>query len=616
MVVAAVGVVLVAAGALMPVEYVVRRAIPQAVLREIVARGDATRVAELRDNLRASLKYERVALALLGCWLVALAVGWRAIRRWDGLRQAGAESEQTHPALRAPLQGGESSLDHDLRRVASSGCWTGRELAWPALWCLVAVALGFPLLFKGFEHTELLNYLMLAKRGPVVAAVCQNLPPRAAQPAYSIVESISVRLLGDGEFAARLPALLFGALAMFPLYVIARRLGSAVFANLACMAFAGTGFFLFYATYGRGYSLSMLGYLCALSMALGLRECSGATAWRMSPSKAGMEQDSWARWWLMGLFCVIACYAHLATCLYVAVLGIVLATIRVVDADKTGGFIRAAAAAKIKVLVVFGTVFLVVLALYAIGIPMELRYMRTFDLTNYYMSYHLDARFAKVMAESWSLVRDVPAVGWMQAGLAVAGAFVLFRMAPAAAGVLIVPAVVACAAIWAKNLFVYPRFFLHFLPVYVLLWVFAVWGFARIWRQTGERIGAVILALLICAGAGFSVGRLYSMERCGVRTAVEDAGKIMAGGRIMGVLDGFVTVRHYHPAAVSGYHSADFWKELNSTNPPEFVVMVPYADMDIPGALAEVRAKYSLVRKYPGWLDVDDDQDSVELYAR
>jgi len=105
------------------------------------------------------------------------------------------------------------------------------------------------------------------------------------------------------------------------------------------------------------------------------------------------------------------------------------------------------------------------------------------------------------------------------------------------------------------------------------------------------------------------------MERCGARTAVRDAQAAMQDGdRIAGVLDGHVTVEYYCPEAVSMFRDTDFWRELNSDTPPEWVVNVAYIDYDIPDGWDALREKYDLYRVYHSWLDVDDDQDSVYLY--
>ncbi len=129
----------------------------------------------------------------------------------------------------------------------------------------------------------------------------------------------------------------------------------------------------------------------------------------------------------------------------------------------------------------------------------------------------------------------------------------------------------------------------------------------------GWRVGLVILLGSVCGSLGMQ--RLYAMERCGVRTAVEDARAAMApGDQLAGVLDAYVTVKYYHPETVSMFSGTDFWAVLNDPKPPEFVISVPYLDMDIPGGVAALREHYDLYRHYESWLDVDDDQDSVYLY--
>ena len=88
------------------------------------------------------------------------------------------------------------------------------------------------------------------------------------------------------------------------------------------------------------------------------------------------------------------------------------------------------------------------------------------------------------------------------------------------------------------------------------------------------------------------------------------------GDRVAGVLDGKVTVEHYYPGSVNMFRDTDFWRELNSDSPPEWVINVPYIEYDIPGGKAAIEEKYDLYKEYPSWMDVDDDQDSVYLYLR
>ena len=94
-------------------------------------------------------------------------------------------------------------------------------------------------------------------------------------------------------------------------------------------------------------------------------------------------------------------------------------------------------------------------------------------------------------------------------------------------------------------------------------------------------------AIVIIAVATLNLQRLYAMERCGVKTAVKDVKAAMVeGDRIAGVLDGKVTVEHYYPGSVSMFKDTDFWRELKSTTPPEWVINVPYIEYDIPGGKA------------------------------
>lgn len=469
----------------------------------------------------------------------------------------------------------------------------------PVAWFFLAVFLSMPLLSKGFEHAEFLNYVMLAERGPLVTMACQNLPPRAAQVAFTIVESLFVRMFGASEAIARLPAVLLGGLVMFPLFFLARRFGTIIFANIVCAGMSLTGFFLFYISYAKGYALAMTSYLCCVLLAVMLRRNSG-----------------WGKWIVFGGFLVLTCYTHLSSFVYLFLLSVIVTADRMMESWSLKHSIAGMFEAVIRPVVVSVTAVLVLFLLYSPGIPAELKYMRTFDLTNYYMSYHINSRFFRVMIESWAWVRDCPPLALSQAVMFVAGIVFAVKSRRRLTLYLLLPAIISIVLFWSKNLFVYPRFFFHFLPFYVLFCVFGVMEAGRRIRLN-ERAVCAFLVLCFCVSMPFALARLYGMDRCGVRAAVEDARAMMSrGDRVMAVLDGYITVRYYYPEVVNGYKDSDFLKEIRSGNPPEFVISLPYLDYDIPGGSRLLSEKYDMIRKYPSWLDVDDDQDSVYLYRR
>lgn len=569
---------LLASGALLvllsiglPVDRIVDRAISPQVMNEIKARGTPERITELQNQFRSGLHYFRLSAAMLGIWLVALASQWKRIA------SAGREVR------------GNAALAVE---------WGRNEIIFSLLWALLVFGMATPLIFKGFEHTEAVVLEMVAKRGPLVSVACQNLPPRVVQPAYSFVESLFVKAFGSSEAVARLPALFFGAMTVLPFYFLARRFGSVWFANMACAGLAVTGFFLFYATYGRGSSLALLAYVCCLLLAVSCR-----------------EDSRWWKWWALGAAMVVACYAHLASGFFLAGLVMVLTVERMITAHKRNSRISAVFESLIQPLAVFGTVFWTVFLLYSVGIPAELKYMRTFSPTDYYTAFHVDMRFLKTVVESWAFVRDVSPLAWAQAILFLVGLAVALYRFPQPTVYVAFPAVLFLAFIWSRGMVIYPRYILHILPLYVLFSVLAAWQVLSSAVKLGPKCAATILLIGLTACGLMSARRLYRMERCGVRTAISDATAVMRGdNRLMGTLDGYVTVKHYYPTAVSAYKSAEFWNALNASNPPEFAVVVPYLDYDIPGGWNALRRKYELFKAYRSWLDVYDDQDTVYLY--
>jgi len=516
-----IGISLFLLGILLPVELIVSRAIPPEVLKCMEEAGKQARIIELRQQFTQGLGFCRVALVVLGAWSLFIGLFFKRLIVPDG------------------------GIKRD---AGENGCLL-QELWVPAGCFVLVVILSLPLLSKGFEHAEFLGYSMLAERGPLVTMACQNLPPRAGQVGFTLIESIFVKILGGSETVARLPAVLIGAAAMFPLYFVARNLGSMWFAGMACAGLGVTGFFLFYATYARGYSLAMTGYLFCVLMALRLQ-----------------KKDTWTNWMLLGSFMILTCYAHLASCFYVAVIGMVVIGQRIYAVKITGGNMVDILGALAKPVVMFVSSVFVLFLLYSPAIPAELKYMRTFDLTNYYMSYHLDQRFIKVMVELWAWVRDCFPVAVFQAVLCAAGLAFVFMKKRWLVAYMVSPLLVSVVLIWLKGLFVYPRFFVHFLPFYVMLGVFAVF---ELCNRLGinERVASVILAACLLVTAPFTLSRLYGMERCGARSAVEKVRSMMLeDDRVMAVLDGYITIRHYFPGVISGYRDCDFWREMRSLN--------------------------------------------------
>ena len=567
------GVLFLAAAGLLPVDRILARAIPPHIVQLLKERGQPERITELREQFGQGLLWFRVALALLGGWCLVLPVFINAKKRGE-----------VPPATVGAV--GEASRARDI---------------WIPIACAVFMtAIAFPLLDKGFEHSEFMNFEMLAQRGPIITAACQNVPPRAAQPAYTIIESLFIRVFGERELTARLPALLFAAAGLIPFFFLVRHYGGRRFATICTLALALNGFYLFYGTYARGYALSTAAYIGCLAVALRLR-----------------TKNTPLTWALLGVLILITAYAHLTAGIYIAFLGIVMALDMLVRARRSGLGIPEALRGLYPAVVTFGSAALLLFVMYAVGVPTELGYMRAFNLEAYYMSYHLNGRFLKVMVDLWALVRETPVIAWGGALMAVVGLVRALRVNTVVTLYLLVPALGSLAMIGSRGLFVYPRFFTHFLPGYVFCVMLGAWFLLSM--VSGSRKGlvtAVLAAVLLGTGVP-SMARLYRMERCGVRAAVEMTEEAMQpGDRVLGILDGYMTVRYYYPKVESAYRGHEFWTAIESDDPPEFIVSVPYIEYDIGGATKALETKYDLMKTFPSWLDVDDNQDSVLLYRR
>jgi len=567
------GVLLILAGVLFPVDLVADRAIAPHIARQILEQSGAARLQELQEQFRLSLMFLRIAFGLLGSWLLFVGLLWKVLMRWVA-------------DVAVP---GAGRVHEQVSRV---------ELLYPLAWAVIIIALGVPMLFKGLDSIELINFVMMAERGPLVTMACQNLPPRAAQIGYTVLVSLLAKVLDNPELAARLPALVLGALVAFPVFSIARRYGSIVFANLVCGGMAATGFYHFYNTYGRGYAMALLAYLVCTNVALKLRESS-----------------TWRDWIVYVVPFVVACYTHLASGLYLGLLTLLLLLDRALRVRREDARLSAILKSLVQPGIVLGTAFFVIAVLYSVGIPSSRAYMRHLSLTEYYMAYHVNLRLLRVMAESWAWLRDAPPAASIQAVLVLFGVVMGARRRPWTTAYLLAPLAVSVVLIWSRGLYVFTRYFIHFLPAYVLFAILPLWALVpkrlRAWRAA---MLTIVAAFLVGAGV-HSMKRLYSMERQGVLAAVRDTQAMKAEGEtVMVVLDPYVTARHYDPTVVSGYTDRLFLQQISSDTPPEFIISVPYLDYDIPGGTEMLAEKYELIKAYPSWLDVDDNQDSILLY--
>ncbi len=575
---------------LLPVDIIVARAISPAMRREIIENTGPERLQQLQTQFAEGLTYLRISAAVLGVWLLGLGAGWRKLL-----------------AIRVHRR---EALDID------AGGRRGISKLLPVLpWFLLTLLLALPLMFKGYEHQEVLTVEMLARRGPLVSVAMQNVPPRAAQPAYTAIKSMLVLAWGEAEWVARLPALLFGAAVLFPLFFVAHRIVGAMFAHLACVLLLFTPLLHFRITYGRGYSLGMFALWMAILMAM-----------------RAVEQNRWREWVAAGVFMFFACYSHLSLGISVAFLcvatianNIRLSLIRLsLQTARDGYRLQHVAADFVPAFVVFGTTALALVTVYSIGIPVEIRYLQTFGTSEYYTAYQPDMRLFRVMIELWTYIRGWPALAWTHFGLFAIGILALLGVHRWKTACFMAACLGPVLVLIALDHFIYPRFFLFYLPGYVLGVAFALYGAvmtvarrfsARPRRTINLATGLLMAAVILLAIPGFR--RLYAMERCGVRSAVNDAVAVMdENDRLAGVLDGFITVRHYYPDAVSMERDTDFWAELHSDSPPEFIINVPYLEMDIPGGTEALHQQYKLYKAYPSWMDVDSDSDSIYLYRR
>lgn len=571
------GVILILLAFFLPVDYIVNIAISSKVKQEIIARSTPERILQLQEQLKRGLVVLRIVAALLGLWLAFLFCFWKYLIKWVS---------EVRPRLNIKSNDNKQSIVFR------------REIFYPIFWFILIIILGIPLLSKGLDLGEAVNLVMLAKRGPLVSAACQNVALPIAQPGYTVIESIFVKLFGSSEAAARLPALLLGALGIFPLFFLSRKFGKVCFANIVCLALTVTGVYHFYNTNAKGYSITLSFYLLVVVLLIFIR-----------------ERSSWLSWICLFFGVIIAAYSHFMAIICSGYLS------AIVVFDRTNRLIRkrekplVVLKSWLEPIVIFTSAFLFVFLLCSVGIPAFIDYAKITPFKSFYTAYHIGPRFFKIIIEEFAIVRDFYILGYLQALFFILGVIWGLRKFFAATIYLILPIIGLMLYIWGQGYTTYFRYFLIFLPIYTLFSIFGFWQLLNIIFPKKERVTTAILVFLLLISSVFTFKRLYTMERCGIKTAVKDAKTLMnKGDRILGVLDGFVVVEYYYPQLISGQRDKNFWQEVNKSNPPEFVINVPYLEMDIPGATEVLLKKYDLIKKYPGWPDVDDDQDSIYLY--
>jgi mannosyltransferase len=156
---------------------------------------------------------------------------------------------------------------------------------WPVL---IAVLLGTALRFYGLGSENLWLDEALSWQQAVLPAaeLIQNVAADVHPPLYALMLHAVTTVLGDSEWALRLPSAICGALSVWLTWLVCRRLASDRAALLASLICAVSLFNIQYAQEARMYTL--MGCLALISMLL-LLQISAATSTRQHGSSRALQ---------------------------------------------------------------------------------------------------------------------------------------------------------------------------------------------------------------------------------------------------------------------------------------------------------------------------------------
>ncbi|MDX1648478.1 MAG: glycosyltransferase family 39 protein [Myxococcota bacterium] len=447
-----------------------------------------------------------VALAALAAALLALGLspdrvlelaGDAGMAREEGLRHGALLARATAAARAVALGGTAFALARARTPVSPPPRAPAGPDAWAAVAALVLLALALRLvrLDQGLWYDEIVTwveYVRLPFGALVTTYTAQN---------NHLLYSLSARLaflgLGEGAFALRLPAALFGAAGVAALFVFARRVVATREALLASLLLAVSYHHVWFSQNARGYT----GLLVATTLGTAL-------------FLDGMRRPARARWLAYAACLALALYVHLSAVFAFAVHG--LAWLALLAVDRRGGRPpRWPGARSPWPLAGFGLGGLLALQLYAVLIPQIVEAFVRQAGTE-----------AVVKVETWTsplwtaleVVRGLARLGPLTLGVAgvagAVGAFGTWRLArrdPLAVGVMLVPAPLTLAALLAIHFHVWPRYFFALLGFFLVLGVHGVFEAARaVARRAGrphrlaERVATAAL-LLAALGSAFTV---------------------------------------------------------------------------------------------------------------
>lgn len=465
-----------------------------------------------------------VALAALAAALLAVGLspervldlaGDAGLARSGSLRTGALLARATAAALALALAGTAWAL-HRARRPAQP---PPRAPAGPAAWgavaalVLLALALRLIRLGQGLWYDEIVTwveYVRLPFGALITTYTAQN---------NHLLYSLSARLaflgLGEGAFALRLPAAVFGAAGVAALFVFARRVVSTREGLLAALLLTVSYHHVWFSQNARGYT----GLLVATTLGTAL-------------FLDGMRRPARGRWLGYAACLALALYVHLSAVFAFAVHGLVWLAMLAWERGRASP--RWPGARSLWPLAGFALGGLLALQLYALLIP---------QMVEAFVRQAGTEEVVKV--ETWTsplwtalevlrgLARLGPLTLGVAGGAAAVGALGTWRLArrdPVAVAVMLLPAPLTLAVLLAIHFHVWPRYFFALLGFFLVLGVHGVFEVARSLaaragrpRRLAERAATAVL-LLGALGSAFTLRTAWlapKQDFAGARDFVE-----------------------------------------------------------------------------------------------
>jgi hypothetical protein len=357
--------------------------------------------------------------------------------------------------------------------LAPARSLSGREVAFLAALAAVAFLLRLPGLNSGLWFDEILTYVDYARLpfGKIVSTYASE----NQHFLFSLLAHACFEAFGEGAFALRLPAVLFGVASVCALYLVGREVTTALEAGVAATVVTVSYHHIWFSQNARGYT--------------GLLFWTLLSTWFFV---RGLREDNPRAWILYGVSCALGVYTHIT-------MAFVIAGQLIVYLGRMFGRTTPSRSRYLGLLAGFCLGGLLTLALHALVLPQVAAGMK-----------HTVSVVEAWKHPFWTALEFMRALQVNFAGavagvvaLALFGAGVLsfLRTKPVLVWLLVLPALLGAAVVMGAGHHLWPRFFFFAMGFGALTAVRGVFlageGAARLFG-VGSRRTAFALAISGC----------------------------------------------------------------------------------------------------------------------